>query len=134
MPRYNTVQREKIVRFLTTNKDSAMTISDITSGMKRIFYNTRCPAESTVYRLVKILVEEGKVKRTVNGFSREFLYQIVEDDNTNDHLYIKCKKCGRLFRIDESNEILIDALLEREGFYLDRCAVLIGLCMECKEI
>lgn len=133
MAKYNTVQREQLMSFLTANKSQAMTVVDITNGMRQSPDTVRCPAESTVYRLIKQLVEEGVVKRTVNGCSREFLYQIVEDEDCHNHLHMKCKICGKMLHMDnEMSEQLIDRLFEQEGFYLDQSMVLMGVCKDCK--
>ncbi len=132
MAKYNTIQREQLVRFLTANKTTAMTVLDIAKSMKQAAGELRCPSESTIYRLVSQLVEEGAVKRMVNGHSREFLYQIVDDEGCRKHLHMKCGVCGRMLHMtDETSEQLVALLLENEGFHLDRSIVLQGTCRDC---
>ncbi len=135
MARYNTIQREQLVRYLTANKTTAMTILEIAKNMKQASGELRCPSESTLYRLVSQLVEEGTVKRMVNGRSREFLYQIIDDEDCRKHLHMKCGVCGKMLHMaDETSEQLVALLLESEGFHLDRDVVLQGVCTDCKAL
>ena len=46
------------------------------------------PGESTVYRLIKQLVESGEVKRTVRGNSRTFVYQLTDGESCHHHLHM----------------------------------------------
>ncbi len=133
MAKYNTVQRDQLLRFLRRNSARAMTVADITGLMKNDPDTEKVPGESTVYRLIKQLVEEGVVKRTVNGCSREFLYQITDSAACRMHLHMKCRVCGNLFHMNEKiSEQLIAELLESEGFCLDKSMVLTGICKDCR--
>ena len=133
MAKYNTVQREQLIRFLKKNQSNAMTVIDITNMMRIDPETEKAPGESTVYRLIKELVEEGAVKRTVKGCSREFLYQMTDSETCRMHLHMKCTVCGNLFHMNDSiSENLINSLLESEGFYLDRSMVLSGVCKNCR--
>ena len=133
MAKYNTVQREQLIRFLKKNSSNAMTVIEIADMMKNDPEIEKSPGESTVYRLIKQLVEEGEVKRTVKGCSREFLYQITDSEKCRMHLHMKCSECGGLFHMnDKISENLINELLEKEGFYLDRNMVLSGICKNCR--
>ncbi|MBQ7070048.1 MAG: transcriptional repressor [Ruminococcus sp.] len=130
MAKYNTVQRDRLLDFLYENKSRSMTVAEITASIKQS--GGKCPAESTVYRLIKELVAEGVVKRTVNGIGREFLYQLVDDEGCREHLHMKCKECGRMLHMDkEMSEKLINTLSEHEGFCIDRKMVLTGVCSDC---
>ena len=133
MAKYNTVQREQLINFLKKHSAHAMTVTEIASMMKDDPDTEKVPCESTVYRLIKQLVEDGTVKRTVNGCSREFLYQMTDSETCRQHLHMKCRICGDLFHMDNRiSEKLIEELLESEGFCLDRTMVLTGVCKKCR--
>ena len=131
--KYNTVQKELLIRFLKDNSDKAMTVAEMTELMRSENSADCMPSESTVYRLIKELVTEGLVKRTVNGNSREFLYQMTDGKSCCEHLHMKCRICGKLMHMDTKLcSELIDRLDSTEGFTLDKNMVLTGVCKGCK--
>ena len=133
MAKYNTEQREELLRFMGGHSDSAFTVSEIAALMKSDPSFRKPPAESTVYRLIKELVGEGKVKRTVSGCSREFRYQLAGHEDCGGHLHMKCSVCGELLHMQhESSEQLAEKLLAEEGFSLDTGMVLTGVCKKCR--
>ncbi|MBR1422417.1 MAG: transcriptional repressor [Ruminococcus sp.] len=133
MGAYKTAQREELIAFLKENRSEAITVAQIVSAMKQDTKIKKVPAESTVYRLIKKLVEDGTVKRTVKGCSREFGYQIADSEHCREHLHMKCRECGRLMHMNDWNcQRMIEQMYEREGFYIDTSMVLTGVCRECK--
>ncbi|MBR6102977.1 MAG: transcriptional repressor [Ruminococcus sp.] len=133
MAKYNTEQRGELLSFLSAHSDSAFTVSEITDCMRSDRSFKKPPAESTVYRLIKELVGEGRVKRTVSGCSREFRYQLAGQEDCGGHLHMKCSVCGELLHMQhESSEHLAERLLEEEGFSLDTGMVLTGVCNKCR--
>lgn len=131
---YKTAQREELLRFLNTHSDRAFTVHEIAELIKRDVSAEKVPGESTVYRLIKELVAEGEVKRTVKGNSRTFVYQIVSGSGCGHHLHMKCTVCGKLCHMDddESREIL-ERIRSQDMFEVDSSTVLMGKCAECSD-
>ncbi|MBR6338155.1 MAG: transcriptional repressor [Ruminococcus sp.] len=134
MAKYNTMQKEELKCFLARHKSESFTVRQIADMMKTDPEVSKAPGESTVYRLVKELVESGEVKRTVRGNSRNFVYQLTEGEGCHHHLHMKCVSCGKLYHMNdaESREI-VERIFKEESFELDQSAVLPGKCRECKE-
>lgn len=134
LAKYNTMQKEELKCFLARHKSESFTVRQIADMMKTDPEVSKAPGESTVYRLVKELVESGEVKRTVRGNSRNFVYQLTEGEGCHHHLHMKCVSCGKLYHMNdaESREI-VERIFKEESFELDQSAVLPGKCRECKE-
>ena len=130
MKSYNTNQKKLIVDFLKNNAEKQYTIEElaenITSKDAKI-------GKSTIYRLINKMVEEGSVRRTVKGNSRQFLYQYADIEECRFHLHMKCRECGKLFHMDdEKSKKLMDMLHDGNGFDLDmRETLLMGTCEKC---
>lgn len=135
MATYKTVQREELVRFLRTHSTEAFTVQEIAVRMKKDSSVVKAPGESTVYRLIKELVESGAVKRIVRGNSRQFVYQITDGEDCAHHLHLKCTVCGRLCHMnDEESREIIGKILENDSFAIESSAVLLGRCGDCRKI
>ncbi len=131
---YKTAQREALLGFLRCNSDKSFTVREIEQGMKNSGSGVTVPGESTLYRLIKELVESGEVRRTVMGNSRTFVYQIVNGSDCGHHLHMKCKVCGKLCHMDEqeSREIM-EKIRSNDLFEVDSSTILIGKCSVCKD-
>ena len=133
MAKYKTAAHERMMSFLERNSSRALTVSEIVTEMKNDPLCPKAPSESTAYRIIKELVSEGRVKRTVNGIGREFVYQLTDSDECSEHLHLKCRVCGELLHMDhESSEKLTESLLEDEGFSIDTGMVITGVCGKCR--
>ena len=95
MAQYNTIQKGELLDFLGRHRTSAYTVKEIADLMKADSAIPKPPGESTVYRLIKQLVESGEVKRTVRGNSRTFVYQLTDGESCHHHLHMKCVTCGK---------------------------------------
>lgn len=132
MAKYRTAQKDALLAFLKENSGEALTISEMIDKMKTAEAGGKLPSESTVYRLIKELVGEGRVMRTVKGCSREFRYQLAGNEGCKGHLHMKCTVCGELLHMhDESSEKITEKILESEDFVLDTGIVLTGVCKNC---
>ena len=133
MAKYNTHQKEELKCFLARHKSESFTVRQIADMMKADPEVSKAPGESTVYRLVKELVESGEVKRTVKGNSRNFVYQLTEGEGCHHHLHMKCVTCGKLYHMnDEESREIVERIFREESFELDKSAVLPGKCKDCK--
>ena len=131
---YKTAQREALLGFLRGNSDKAFTVQEIAEGIKQDSRIEKVPGESTLYRLIKELVESGEVRRTVMGNSRTFVYQIMNGDDCGHHLHMKCKECGKICHMDEqeSREIM-EKIRSNDSFEVDSSTILVGKCSDCKD-
>ena len=133
MGKYNTLQREELIEFMSKHRASAYTVKEIADLMKQDSSIPKPPGESTVYRLIKDLVENGEVKRTVRGNSRTFVYQLTDGETCHHHLHMKCVTCGQLYHMDdESSRELVERILKEDSFEIDSSAVLPGKCGGCR--
>jgi Fur family peroxide stress response transcriptional regulator len=84
----------------------------------------------TIYRNLRLLVDTGEVKEiNIPGIPSRF------DGNTSDHHHLLCKKCGRIFDLDESVSCnMEDEIFKKTGFKAEvQYLKFIGLCSDCQE-
>jgi len=126
---YTTGKRERIIEFLSENRDTSYTLEEICSAL-----TDGGKGKSTVYRLVSELVGEGRITRISDGRTRHFTYQYVGEDSCHSHLHLKCKGCGRLLHLDgEVSRSFESAVRRVGGFLIDEGAFLFGTCEKCAE-
>lgn len=127
---YQTEQRKQLLQFLQENKTKQYTIDEIISHMGK----EHMPGKSTVYRLIKQLVEEGKVKRCNKNNSRQFVYQLLDGECCHEHFHLQCENCGKLFHLEEEETRQVQYLLHlKENFDIDvGRSLFMGVCSGCK--
>lgn len=127
---YQTEQKRQLLYFLQENKTKQYSIDEIISHMEQ----EHMPGKSTVYRLMKQLVEEGKVKRCNKNNSRQFVYQLLDGEACSLHFHMQCENCGRLFHLHEEETKQVQYLLRlKEGFDIDiGRSLFFGVCAACK--
>jgi len=86
---------------------------------------------STVYRTLELLKELGLVTETDLGGGR-FRYHSVEKGH---HHHLVCRKCGRIFELDDSALQPLEGTLLREyGFKADLSHLAVfGHCLKCQK-
>lgn len=125
---YNTHQRKALIDFLQSNSDKAFTIEEIVNCM-----NGNEISQSTAYRLMTKLVEDGLVHRSVKGNSRSFVYQFINNEKCEGHLHMKCTDCGKVYHLDHDVTALIQNDIKKNtAFEIDSHTVLLGKCNTCK--
>lgn len=126
---YNTEKSEKIKSLFSSSPERSYSAAEIVEII--------CPdgkGESTVYRIIAKLTEEGYIKKITDGKSRHVYYQHLGSDECALHLHLKCKECGMLIHLDgKTSHTLEENLLETEGFMLDGGAMLFGKCNGCRK-
>ena len=128
MKTYNTHQRKALLDFLQSNSEKAFTIEEIVNNMAENEIS-----QSTAYRLMTKLVEEGLVHRSVKGNSRSFLYKFINNEKCEGHLHIKCTDCGKVYHLDHDVSALIQNDIKKNtAFEMDSHTVLLGRCSDCK--
>ena len=81
----------------------------------------------TVYRNLKVLVEEGKILEINDGKVSRF------DANVSPHHHFKCEKCGNLYDIEEGELLYINKdIAQKKGYTVNSSfVVLYGICPKC---
>jgi Fur family ferric uptake transcriptional regulator len=137
MSSYQTEQKRVLLDFLTRHCDTPFTIEELVRQMEleeaQEAEPEAAPGKSTVYRLMTRLVEEGTVKRFVQGNSRHFCYQIVGGEHCRHHFHLKCTKCGKLIHMnEESSEKILQQVLMGSDFEVNQEeTTFFGCCKDC---
>lgn len=127
MEGYHTDQKDRLLDFLGQNTTRQLKMEEIVSALDGKV------GKSTVYRLMRSLVEEGRVRRFELG--RTIYYQYLSGAACDSHLHLKCTVCGRMQHLDCSvSTFLRRQILATDRFELDdRMTLLFGLCADCRE-
>lgn len=129
--KYNTKQREKILKFLQENKNSNTTAEEIINFFNSIGEKV---GKATVYRYLNNLVDENIVKKYMLEHKNCSCYQYIGDHNCEEHFHLKCEKCDKIIHLEcEEFNSIQSHIFNEHNFELDRCkTVLYGVCKECK--
>lgn len=136
MAGYNTEQRRALIDFLYNHNETPYTIEELIAALQNEPNITTIPGRSTVYRLMTRLVDDGIVKRFVQGHSRHFYYQIVTSDHCHEHIHMKCTACGKLYHMnDRETEKILSEILNNTSFIIDKEeTTLYGTCAGCNTL
>ena len=130
--KYNTKQRERILKYLKENKDSNITADEIINYFKST--NDKI-GKATVYRYLNNLVKENIVKKYMVENRNCSCYQYIEEQNCDSHYHLKCEKCNKIIHLecDEFKEVE-NHIAKEHDFELDSVkTVLYGICKECSK-
>ena len=130
---YSTEQKRMLSDILSENRENAYSIEELIGELRKR-YGEGAPGQSTVYRLITRLVEDGEVKRFVKGNGRKFVYQIVDCHGCGSaHLHLKCVGCGKLIHLDHmASEELVKKIEKVSDFsVMEAETVLFGECSDC---
>ena len=125
MEGYHTDQKDRLLDFLGRNTIRQLKMEEIVSALDGKV------GKSTVYRLMRSLVEEGRVRRFELG--RTIYYQYLSGAACDSHLHLKCTVCGELFHLncDHLHEIAAHVQADH-GFAIDPSrTVFYGVCGTC---
>lgn len=134
MPTYhNTRQKAVILEVLQANPNH-ITAEDL---ITLLHASGEKVGRATVYRFLRELEENGKVKKYALGENKGAYYQYTGDDTScNGHYHLMCDVCGKLEHLDHSvAEAFAKSARESYGFEID-CSktVFYGKCKKCKEV
>ncbi|MCQ2551587.1 MAG: transcriptional repressor [Clostridia bacterium] len=122
---YRTNNRARIMDFLEKNKDKAVSVVDIE---KHLDSQDNHVNVTTIYRYLDKLEEAGELIKVAST------YQLVDRDHRCDeHLHLKCKKCGKLIHLDCGfMDEISSHVLQDHGFTIS-CddSIISGLCKDC---
>lgn len=128
---YQTEQRRHLLEFLQENASAQFTIEEIADSPQI----ASSIGKSTVYRLVRRLLQEGFVTKYPCGDGRKFLYQYVDPGRCQKHLHLKCTACGALIHLENelSSRMMSDIQGEKDFEIDTKQTVIYGRCVACQK-
>ena len=128
MAHYMTKGRRQILALLEENQDKQLTAEDIFVALGK-----DAPGQSSVYRILSSMVEEGEVRRERGTDGDGALYQYAENLGCGNHFHLKCTECGKVVHLRcRLSDELTHHILSDHGFIVDKGkSVLYGRCAEC---
>ena len=126
----NTKQKQVVIEFLKKQNEH-VTAEDVILNLR----NGNIPVgKATVYRILKQLEENGRVKRYHLTDGARACYRYIREDSTcNEHSHLMCRDCGGVVHFKSEPLMQVTRNLERsEGFVIDdRKTVFYGKCKMC---
>lgn len=125
---YKTVQREIVMNYLINNKDKFVTADEI---LKYIEQNGHTVGLTTIYRLLNLLEKNNNLRVDVKNHTKYYQYVLKENSN---HLFLKCKKCGKSMNLDcKTFENVNNHIKKEHNFNLDYNTIIYGTCNTCSK-
>lgn len=127
---YRTESREELISMFSSSPDRAFSLEEIAQAL--------FPEEggrSTMYRQLSRLAEEGRIRKISDGRTRHFTYQYMTCGGKDEHLHLKCERCGRLIHLNHDvSNALRKQLANTADFALnENNTLLFGLCGQCRD-
>ena len=124
---YHTTQKELILTFLKQKKQQFVSANDI---LVYLLNQDEKIGLTTIYRYLKTLEEEGKLRTDRKESTR--VYQYV-DEGCQNHFHLKCEKCGKMEHIEKKEVQAFQKKMKKEyGFEIDVKNAMIGTCKKCQ--
>lgn len=122
---YNTKQKDLIFEIIKKQKKE-FTIKDIYNDVKDKTGLT------TIYRLVDKLVDDKILSKTI-GRDNITYYQYLGSCNHENHIYLKCNKCGEMTHLKcDCIEDLNNHIFNEHHFKTSKDHIIInGICSKC---
>ncbi|MBR6801064.1 MAG: transcriptional repressor [Eubacteriaceae bacterium] len=130
MSKYSTRQRTRLMTFLSTNADTALSAKQIALALEPENISL-----SSVYRYLSDLEKEGRIRKLTRPGQREVFYQYTAHENCKDVLHFSCTLCGRTTHLDKVlADILMSHSMDSFGFEVDMTkTVIYGVCKSCRK-
>lgn len=124
---YKTRQKELILDVIKNFKND-FTIKEIYEKLNQNVGLT------TIYRIVSKLVEEGKIKKSID-YNNVVRYQYLDECQCDNHFYLKCDKCGSITHVDcDCINDFTNHVLKNHSFKVDNVNIIIkGICKKCSK-
>ncbi len=128
---YTTASRKKILEYLKENHNRTLTAAEIDSYLKESGNEVNI---TTIYRYLDKLEKEDTVMKYVAEKGSQAVYQYIEQGHQcENHLHLKCTKCGTILHLecDFMHEIA-EHIQKEHGFVLQcKNSIVYGICREC---
>ena len=129
---YATASRKRILEFLKSNSNRAVTAADIDDYLRE---NDSEVNITTIYRYLDKLASEGTVMKYVAEKGAKAVYQYVEmGHRCEEHLHLKCVKCGCIIHLECAfMDEISEHIRKDHGFELQcKNSILYGICKKCR--
>lgn len=128
---YRTKCKDSIMEYLEKNQETGFSAYDVHEYLRSQDIQVNL---TTIYRNLDKLMESGILMKHKTAEDECCKYQYTRPHgNCQEHIHMKCRKCGKILHLECSfmKEISIH-LKEEHKFTLD-CAgsILVGLCEQC---
>lgn len=127
----NTRQKRLIIDCLHDSGGAHLTVEEI---FHRIKINDQHISIATVYRNLRLLEEQGIVKKVYVADDALGYYELSENNNPHSHHHLVCRRCGAI--IDFEADLLenLEKMIEdTKGFTIeDHRVAFYGVCKACK--
>ena len=128
---YKTMQRRMLLDFLESHSGESFTVKELVSAINSE-HDDAVPSESTIYRLMRELVDDGTVRKDVDVESRENVYRLSAGEDAG--VSMRCKVCGSVYNVDgESGRRIKDELSRCGAVPTDENIELLIKCRKCGE-
>ena len=128
MINYKTGQRKIIMDYLVDNKDKFVSAEEILEHMKKSKLEVGL---TTIYRYLNMLEEKDLVRVETRNHTK--YYQYAPQENSN-HLFLKCKNCGKAIDVKcQEFEDIDKHIKEEHSFNLDHNTIIYGTCDNCSK-
>lgn len=128
---YATASRKKILEYLKEHHSRTLTVADIDAHLKESGNEVNI---TTIYRYLDKLEKEGTVIKYVAEKGSQATYQYVDaTHNCEEHLHLKCVKCGQLIHLECYFMHEIAEHIQNEHGFVLQCknSIVYGTCKEC---
>lgn len=125
-----TEQKEKLIEYLKNNANRHLSILKIQEDLHNEI------GQTTIYRIINLLVEKGMVSKIPLENSQGFCYQYNnEKEHCSNHYHLICEKCNKTIHINNENINTTLKEIENENqFKINNSRVVFyGLCNKCME-
>lgn len=131
---YRTRCRDSIMSYLKNNQESSFSAYDVHAYLQSEDIQVNL---TTIYRNLDKLMENGILMRHKTAGDECCKYQYVKPHgNCQDHIHMKCRKCGKIFHLECSFMKEISMHLQKEHKFTLECngSILVGLCELCVNV
>ena len=123
---YNTSNQQKLLDIFTNNKDKTFTGVELVELLKDEMN------KATIYRQLNKLEENNEIIKFYNSKDDIYEYQLYQ--HCNQHLHLKCLKCGKIVHLKcDETEGFLSHIEKHHGFSVDKeTTIIYGICKECQ--
>lgn len=127
----NTKQKRLILNCIKTSNGRHLNVEEIYESIKKHDEKISIP---TIYRNLRLLEEQGVVKKVYTSEDAPSFYELSDSDE-HAHHHLICSECGAIIDFEED---LLDSLEktieEKKGFKIkDHRVVFYGVCSKCRQ-
>ena len=128
MAHYNTKGKRTVAALFEKNPDRQLSAEEIF-----VMLGSDAPGQSSVYRILSSLCDDGSVRRERRSGGEGYIYQYAENLGCDKHFHLKCLVCGKVVHLHcAAMDELSHHIEDEHGFSVDSGkSVLYGVCAEC---